>query len=382
MTHQNTILTTQENWKASSTQDFSQPFSIESLTPQKSLKINFNSMGLQLNGGNRVILELARRLQSKGHKVSINAIGKDGDAQWFGDLKGIQINFAFPSKLTRLLHQKVRKRSFRDVQAELLTEMVSDCDCDINIATYCLTADPTIKSGNGKLFYLVQNYEPFFFTEKKFVTKAEKSYSLPLTKLCVSKWLQRKIGGIYIGNGVNTQIFHPQNTFHEKEPNSVLYLYRGLPWKGDSLAIETLHHLFKLNPAAKIHIVARSALPKTDFPYELHTNVSDRELSKLYSKTRVLLYTSKFEGFGLPPLEALSCGTNVVSTDFEGNEYLINGVNCLMAENKYDLSSKIANLLNNDELAQEQLSEGHLTVKTFDFNHVVNRVLLAFGGSQ
>lgn len=382
MTQQNTILTTQENWKESNTQDFSQPFSIESVTPQKNLKINFNSMGLQLNGGNRVILELARRLQSKGHKVSINAIGKNSDAQWFGDLRGIQINSAFPSKLTRLIHQKMRKRSFRDVQAELLTEMVSDCNCDINIATYCLTADPTMKSGKGKLFYLVQNYEPFFFTEKKFITKAKKSYSLPLTKLCVSKWLQRKVGGIYIGNGVNTQIFHPQNTFHEKEPNSVLYLYRGLPWKGDYLAFETLNRLFTINPATKIHIVARTALPKVGFPYELHTSVTDKELSKLYSKTKVLLYTSKFEGFGLPPLEALSCGTNVVSTDFEGNEYLINGVNCLMAENKYDLASKIANLLNNDELAQAQLSEGRLTVGAFDFDQVVNRVLFAFGGSQ
>ncbi len=375
-------MTAQENWKISSTQDFLHPFPLESLVPQKSLKINFNSMGLGLNGGNRVILELACRLQSKGHSVSINAIGKDGDAHWFGDLDGIQINFAFPSKITRLLHQKVRKQSFRDVQAELLTEMVSDCDCDINIATYCLTADPTVKSGNGQLFYLVQNYEPLFFTDKRFITKAEKSYALPLTKLCVSKWLQKKVGGIYIGNGVNTQIFHQQNKFNEKEQNSVLYLYRGIPWKGDYLAIETLHHLFTLNPNTKIHIVAKNALPETGFPYELHTNVSDKELVKLYSKTKVLLYTSKFEGFGLPPLEALSCGTNVVSTNFEGNEYLVNGANCLMAENKYDLARQIQKLLSNDELAQEQLSEGSLTVKAFDFDEVVNRVLLAFGGSQ
>ena len=43
--------------------------------------------------------------------------------------------------------------------------------------------------------------------------------------------------------------------------------------------------------------------------------VSDEELSKLYSKAIGLLYPSRFEGFGLPPLEALAAGCPVIARE-------------------------------------------------------------------
>ena len=257
--------------------------------------------------------------------------------------------------------------------------MVADCDCDINIATYCLTASPTFKSGNGKMFYLVQNYEPLFFNEPVFASKAEESYTLPLKKLCVSRWLQKKVGGVYIGNGVNTQVFHPKNAFDEKEPCSVLYLYRGIPWKGDALAIETLEHLYGSNPNMKVHLVSRKNTSiKANFPYELHVDVPDEELAHLYSQVRVLLFTSSFEGYGLPPLEALACGTNVVSTNFMGNEYLINGRNCILADEATELVHAISRLIADDDLSLSQLEQAAKTVKMHDFDRVVEKVLMAF----
>ena len=40
--------------------------------------------------------------------------------------------------------------------------------------------------------------------------------------------------------------------------------------------------------------------------------VDEVDLPKLYSKARALTYVSFYEGFGLPPLEAMSCGTPVI----------------------------------------------------------------------
>jgi len=40
--------------------------------------------------------------------------------------------------------------------------------------------------------------------------------------------------------------------------------------------------------------------------------VSDEDLAKLYASARVLVYPSLYEGFGLPPLEAMACATPVV----------------------------------------------------------------------
>ena len=40
--------------------------------------------------------------------------------------------------------------------------------------------------------------------------------------------------------------------------------------------------------------------------------IADEHLPSVYSMTRVFVYPSTYEGFGLPPLEALSCGAPVV----------------------------------------------------------------------
>lgn len=43
--------------------------------------------------------------------------------------------------------------------------------------------------------------------------------------------------------------------------------------------------------------------------------VSDSELNKLYNSAKALLYLSSYEGFGLPVIEALACGTPVIASD-------------------------------------------------------------------
>lgn len=45
------------------------------------------------------------------------------------------------------------------------------------------------------------------------------------------------------------------------------------------------------------------------------TGTDDRELAALYRKASCLLWPSSYEGFGLPPLEALSLGTPVITTN-------------------------------------------------------------------
>jgi glycosyltransferase involved in cell wall biosynthesis len=43
--------------------------------------------------------------------------------------------------------------------------------------------------------------------------------------------------------------------------------------------------------------------------------VPDEDLSPLYSGARAFLYPSLYEGFGLPPLEAMQCGTPVITSN-------------------------------------------------------------------
>jgi glycosyltransferase involved in cell wall biosynthesis len=342
------------------------------------MKINFNTLGLASGGGNRVIIEIANRLADRGHDVTITAITLD-KFEWYGkeNIKA-KLNTAFPSIITRLIRQRVRHENYFDVQTDLLKKISPDCD--INIATFCLTVKPTIESNKGKPFYLVQNYEPWFFKEPKWIKIANDSYNLPATKLCVSHWLQEKTGGEYIGDGVNTEVFKPQCPFTQKEPNSVLYFYRGIAAKQDDLALECLSKLYE-DKKAKIHIVAQNNFSNSvnpAFPFELHVDPPDIELAKLYSSMRILLFTSLYEGFGLPPLEALACGTNVVSTAFIGNEFLLDKENCFLGKTKDELVSHAIELLENDELSKNQITNGKKTVNDYSFDKVIVRVESVF----
>jgi alpha-1,3-rhamnosyl/mannosyltransferase len=53
--------------------------------------------------------------------------------------------------------------------------------------------------------------------------------------------------------------------------------------------------------------------------------VSDDELAALYTGARALVFPSDDEGFGLPPVEALACGTPVVASDVPAVREVLDG---------------------------------------------------------
>lgn len=48
---------------------------------------------------------------------------------------------------------------------------------------------------------------------------------------------------------------------------------------------------------------------------EYYGQVNDRHLAKLYRCSLALVYPSLYEGFGIPPLEAMACGTPVIASN-------------------------------------------------------------------
>jgi glycosyltransferase involved in cell wall biosynthesis len=89
--------------------------------------------------------------------------------------------------------------------------------------------------------------------------------------------------------------------------------------------------------------------------------VDDEVLPALYSGAAGFVYPSIYEGFGLPPLEAMACGCPVAVSDIPAHrEVCGNGAIYFDPFNPENLSSKLEFFLRLDKLSRASLVEGGL----------------------
>lgn len=97
----------------------------------------------------------------------------------------------------------------------------------------------------------------------------------------------------------------------------------------------------------------------------------DIDIAHIYQTSDIFISTSWWEGFGLPPLEAMACGCAVITSKSGGvNEYAVDNSNCLMFEpkNEVELTDKLIMLINDECLRNKLSLEGVRTAQKFDWN--------------
>lgn len=88
--------------------------------------------------------------------------------------------------------------------------------------------------------------------------------------------------------------------------------------------------------------------------------VPDGDLPALYSAARMLAYPSLFEGFGLPVLEAMACGTPVITTDGSSLHEVAGDAALLVDATSIDaVADAIARLWCDDALHADLRTAGH-----------------------
>jgi len=107
--------------------------------------------------------------------------------------------------------------------------------------------------------------------------------------------------------------------------------------------------------------------------------ISNEDLAKVYNRASCFVYPSFYEGFGLPPLEAMACGTPVVCSNASSLPEV--GGDAVVYCNPHDsddISKKIAMLLEDSKLQQKMIKKGLLQAKKFSWEKSAEEHLKVF----
>lgn len=105
--------------------------------------------------------------------------------------------------------------------------------------------------------------------------------------------------------------------------------------------------------------------------------VPDEVLVCLLSEADMLVFPSLYEGFGLPPVEAMACGVPVVTSRRSSLPEVV-GDAALLVEDPLDpeeIAKKMALLLENQELRQQLVERGRANSTKFRWEVTAERVL-------
>ena len=120
-----------------------------------------------------------------------------------------------------------------------------------------------------------------------------------------------------IPHGVDRRVFHAVPDSKSPEP-SVLFVGTLDGRKRGRLLLDAFTEtILPLHPTATLTVVGQKGPDRAGVVYR--TGVSDAELAVLYQRAWVYASPSTYEGFGLPYLEAMACGTVVVATRNPGS---------------------------------------------------------------
>ena len=104
--------------------------------------------------------------------------------------------------------------------------------------------------------------------------------------------------------------------------------------------------------------------------------VPDEDLQKLYVAARCLVHPALYEGFGLPPLEAMACGTPTIVSNVSSLPEVVGDAGLLVdPRNPEEMAIAIHRLVTDDALHAELRDKGLQRAQTFSWEKAARKTL-------
>lgn len=107
--------------------------------------------------------------------------------------------------------------------------------------------------------------------------------------------------------------------------------------------------------------------------------VPEEDLIMLYNAAEVFVFPSLYEGFGLPPLEAMACGTPVVCSNAASLPEVVGDAAIqVSADSPAEFASAIAHVLTNPQVQEYMRRKGLERAKGFSWNNTACKTLQVY----
>ena len=336
-------------------------------------------------GGVKVVYEYANRLQAKGHNVRIIYPGKifpnTGSPTWRAEallrkgkyaadkLRGKNEADWFPLAVPLIRTPSLEARYIPKA--------------DITIATSNETAEWVAKlpARCGTKFYFIQGYEVWSRDEESI----KATFRLPLKQIVIATYLkdlvEKESGRPVIGmvlNGVDTKQFYrtaPKTTVGN--PPQVMMLSHTWESKGIPDGLKAIAIARQEIPRLKLVMFGAEG-PRPDMPpdTEYHQKIGPEKLRELYAASDVFLCPARIEGGPLTPMEAMACGTAVVTTEVGAvPDYALPGKTAVVTppEQPEKLGQALLSLLKDEKRLLETAEAGHRHIQQFSWENAAEQ---------
>jgi glycosyltransferase involved in cell wall biosynthesis len=302
-------------------------------------------------GGARNILRMARHLQTFGHDVTLY-IDPQGQYRSEKELKAF-LETNFPGEAVPVV------MGFENIRPSAAL-----------ISTFWLTAESLREiDACREKFYLVQDFEPYFYPMSEEYLRAEATYRFGFHHITSGRWCTKHLREQYQARSdsfdfpLDRSIYYPRPVPEERVGPRVLFFSRPeMPRRCYNLGLQALLKLRERLPDVQITLFGSDEVdPKSvPFPCEVLKNIPDLDqLAELYSSADAALVLST-TNTSLVPFEVAACGCPVVDIDLEVNRvnYMGSEAMLLAPATPQALADALHRLLANAELHRRHREAG------------------------
>ena len=127
----------------------------------------------------------------------------------------------------------------------------------------------------------------------------------------------------------------------------------------------------------RLDLAALAATAGVKDRIEVREYVRDSELVELYGRARVLLYLSDYEGFGMPPLEALAHGVAPVVLDTEVSREVYGDAAVRVSTDPHAIAAAVVRLIRNPEAHAAILAAGRTQLARYSWRETAQTITRA-----